>query len=114
MGIASKMSLNFFPKGKSDNDTVLASPDTRFGADVLPEAAAAPAAAGGSAEEAMLRLGNVMQRRAPAAADDVEDEDNLSLPLIGHLSLPRQLRILLVAFAVYTGVDLVRTASAIL
>ena len=101
MGIASKMSLNFFPTRKGDNDTVLASPDTRFGADVLPEAHASGATlapAGGSAEEAMLRLGNVMRRRAPAAADESEDEENLSLPLIGHLSLPRQLRILLAAF----------------
>ena len=101
MGIASKMSLNFLPNGKTrkgDNDTVLASPDTRFGADVLPEAHAA-APAGGSAEEAMLRLGNVMRRRAPVAAEEGEDEENLSLPLIGHLSLPRQLRLLLVAFA---------------
>ena len=104
MGIASKMSLNFLPKGKGDNDTVLASPDTCFGGDLLPEghafasAGAAAAPAGGSAEEAMLRLGNVMRRRAPAAADESEDEENLSLPLIGHLSLPRQLRILLAAF----------------
>ncbi len=97
MGIASRMSLNFLQNGKNGkggNDTVLASPDTRFGADVLIEAPAA----GGSAEEAMLRLGNVMRRRAPASADDNGEEENLSLPLIGHLSLPRQLRILLAAF----------------
>ncbi|MGJ9417021.1 methyl-accepting chemotaxis protein [Massilia sp. CMS3.1] len=100
MGIASKMSLNFLPKGKGDNDTVLASPDTRFGVDVMQDVMPPPPSPGGSADEAMLRLGSVMRRRAPAAADDTEDEDNLSLPLIGHLSLPRQLRILLVAFAV--------------
>ena len=105
MGIASKMSLNFLPKGKGDNDTVLASPDTRFGADVLADAVPGgvePAPAGGSAEEAMQRLGNVM-RRPPAAApsamaEDDDEDDKLSLPLIGHLSLPRQLRILLAAF----------------
>ncbi|MGX4642028.1 methyl-accepting chemotaxis protein [Massilia sp. SYSU DXS3249] len=108
MGIASKMSLNFLSKGKMEEDTVLSSPDTRFGpglhaiaggAGAAGSAADAPAAAptGGSAEEAMLRLGSVMRRRAPAAAEELE-EDNLSLPLIGHLSLPRQLRILLAAF----------------
>jgi twitching motility protein PilJ len=106
MGIASKMSFSFIPKGKGENDTVLASPDTRFGADVLIEAqpvaaGAGPMAPGGSADEAMLRLGNVM-RRPPlvsASAEEGEEEDNLRLPLIGHLSLPRQLRLLLVAFA---------------
>jgi twitching motility protein PilJ len=103
MGIASKMSLNFLAKGKMDDDTVLSSPDTRFGPSVfgIPgEGAGAPPAPSpsGSADEAMLRLGNLVRRRAPAAAED-EEEDNLSLPLIGHLSLPRQLRILLVAFA---------------
>ena len=100
MGIASKMGLNFFPKTKGENDTVLASPDTRFGADLMPDMPPAfSTSTAGSAEEAMLRLGNVMRRRAPSAADDSEAGDNLSLPLIGHLSLPRQLRLLLVAFA---------------
>jgi hypothetical protein len=56
MGIASKMSFSFIPKGrgKGDGDTVLSSPDTRFGADVLIEAqpvaaGAGPMAPGGSA-----------------------------------------------------------------
>jgi twitching motility protein PilJ len=88
------MSLSFLPKGKDENDTVLASPDTRFGADVLPSGFSSSS---GSAEEAMLRLGTVMRRRAPAAEEGA-DEDKLRLPLIGHLSLPRQLRLLLVAF----------------
>lgn len=97
MGI---MSLNFLSKGRSADETVLASPDTEFGPD-LAVAASMPAAGApphGSAGEAMLRLGHAIRRRAPVEEDD--EDSRLRLPLIGHLSLPRQLRILLVAFAV--------------
>ena len=99
MGI---MSLNFLSKGRSEDETVLSSPDTEFGADIALAGAADGMSGGaalapqhGSAGEAMLRLGHAIRRRAPAAD---EEEDKLRLPLIGHLSLSRQLRILLVAF----------------
>jgi twitching motility protein PilJ len=101
MGFASKLSLNFLPKDKDKDDgaTVLASPDTQFGIGLMPAAGVA-GAAGSSADDAALRLGNLAGRkqRAAAAAGDVEED--LRLPLIGHLSLPRQLRILLVAVAI--------------
>jgi twitching motility protein PilJ len=97
--------VNFLPKDKDDGATVLASPDTQFGIGLMPAAPApqpdAPAAPGGSADDAAQRLGNLAGRkqRAAAAAATNADED-LRLPLIGHLSLPRQLRILLAAFAI--------------
>jgi twitching motility protein PilJ len=105
MGFASKLSVNFLPKDKDDGATVLASPDTQFGVGVMPAAAgiADPAPSSGSADEAAERLGNLAgrkQRAAAAAAATGSDDEDLRLPLIGHLSLPRQLRILLVAFAV--------------
>ena len=104
MGI---MSLNFLSKDKNGDETVLSSPDTEFGSGPdgaalalagIPSAAggAATAEAPGSANAAMLRLGQLI--RPGASSTDDEEESNLSLPLIGHLSLPRQLRILLVAF----------------
>jgi twitching motility protein PilJ len=105
MGFASKLTVNFLPKDKDDGATVLASPDTQFGIGLMPAApaleSAAPAAPGGSADDAAQRLGNLAGRkqRAAAAAATSADED-LRLPLIGHLSLPRQLRILLAAFAI--------------
>jgi twitching motility protein PilJ len=105
MGFASKLTVNFLPKDKDDGATVLASPDTQFGIGLMPAAPApqpdAPAAPGGSADDAAQRLGNLAGRkqRAAAAAATNADED-LRLPLIGHLSLPRQLRILLAAFAI--------------
>jgi twitching motility protein PilJ len=111
MGFASKLTMNFFPKdggGKAqarDDEpvgTVLASPDTEFGAGMTPAAAGAGAALpAGSADDAALRLGHLTRRKqrnaAAAAAAAAGIDDELRLPLIGHLSLPRQLRILLVA-----------------
>jgi len=112
MGFASKLTVNFLAKHKDDGSTVLASPDTQFGIGLMPGAAtaaasadAAPAGASGlphhSADDAAERLGNLAgrkQRAAAAAAVATGADDDLRLPLIGHLSLPRQLRILLVAF----------------
>jgi twitching motility protein PilJ len=110
MGFASKLSTDFLPT--DDGATVLASPDTQFGIGVLPESAsaaapaapAAPAAgAANSADDAAERLGNLAGRRqrAAAAAKAAGGPDaDLRLPLIGHLSLPRQLRILLAVFAI--------------
>jgi len=129
MGFASKLSMNFLPKDKDDASTVLASPDTQFGVGAAPgggasaaiPAAAIPAAAGGaaasaafsaaasaastagatgSADSAALRLGNLSRRKQRAAAAAASADDDLRLPLIGHLSLPRQLRILLIAFVI--------------
>ena len=99
MGFASKISMGFFPKAKQD--AALAA-DTEFGADPVeprPQLQAVPASAPDEAadEASPLRLGNIMRRkRGVAAADEAETE--LQLPLIGHLSLARQLRILLVVF----------------
>jgi twitching motility protein PilJ len=112
MGFASKLTVNFLPKDKDDGATVLASPDTQFGGGLMPNpgagsagagsAGAAPAAPAGSADDAAQRLGNLAGRkqRAAAAAAATGADDDLRLPLIGHMSLPRQLRILLAAFAI--------------
>ena len=107
MGFASKLTLNFLAKDKdgADGATVLASPDTQFGAPMAAVAAAAPAAAParakgeGSASAAALRLGSLLRRRRAEPASDAAAplDDDLRLPLIGHLSLPRQLRILMLA-----------------
>jgi twitching motility protein PilJ len=111
MGFASKLSMTFLPKDKDDGSTVLASPDTQFGIGVISAAPSAAAiladadgtnTAGGSADDAALRLGNLARRKQRAAAKSAAagKGDDLSLPLIGHLSLPRQLRLLLVAFTI--------------
>jgi twitching motility protein PilJ len=96
MGFASKLSMNVFSKDSADDDTALASPDTQFGAGVLPP----PASEGvaplhGSADAAARRLGNTRPRKP---LNGTGDEDDLRLPLIGHLSLSRQLRLVLAAF----------------
>ena len=97
MGFASKLSMNAFSKDDEDDDTVLASPDTQFGPGMVPPQTAhgGPAPQHGSAEAAARRLGNTRPRKALNAAP--EDND-LRLPLIGHLSLSRQLRLVLAAF----------------
>jgi twitching motility protein PilJ len=117
MGFASKLSMNFLPKDKDDGSTVLASPDTQFGAGMgsatavaVIDAPAATGASTGSADDAALRLGNLTRRKQRAAAKKAGQQagngnnnggdDALRLPLIGHLSLPRQLRILLIAFSI--------------
>jgi twitching motility protein PilJ len=114
MGFASKLTLDFLAKDKdgvADGNTVLASPDTQFGVPSMAMPAAAAAAAAptepapaarkaGSARTAALRLASLLRRRRaePAAEPGVAvPDDDLRLPLIGHLSLPRQLRILLLA-----------------
>jgi twitching motility protein PilJ len=111
MGFASKMAMGFSTKGKELDDTVLASPDTQFGPGVLAAAPPIPAAPPPiqSADEAALRLGNfgnVVRRKQRAAEAAASEDADLRLPLIGHLSLPRQLRLLLVAAVV--GIALTR------
>jgi twitching motility protein PilJ len=88
-------------KGKEQGDTVLVSPDTQFGPGLLVEPPVAKSAPdpGHSADEAMLRLGDLGQlarRKERAAAAAASEDEDLRLPLIGHLSLPRQLRLLLI------------------
>jgi twitching motility protein PilJ len=119
MGFASKFSMGSSARRGDDADTVLASPDTQFGAGLMPGPAGAPAGAAHpadaqsadahSADDAMLRLGslgNVARRKQRAAAAAASVEDKLRLPLIGHMSLPRQLRILLVAAVIGIGLTI--------
>ncbi|MBQ5950260.1 methyl-accepting chemotaxis protein [Massilia sp. ST3] len=98
MGFASKLATNFISRESADDDTVLSSPDTQFGPGFAAAAPAAPAV-GGSAEAAARRLGNIRHRKGTPASEDSGALDDLRLPLIGHLSLPRQLRLLLGSFA---------------
>jgi twitching motility protein PilJ len=97
MGFASKLSMNVFSKDDDgDDDTVLASPDTQFGPGMAPPAAhEGTAQLHGSADAAARRLGNTRPRKPLNAA---LEQDHLRLPLIGHLSLSRQLRLVLAAF----------------
>jgi len=97
MGFAPKLSMNVFSKDSVDDDTVLASPDTQFGTGMLPHQLShdGDAPLHGSAEAAARRLGNTRPRK-PLNASGAEDD--LRLPLIGHLSLSRQLRLVLAAF----------------
>ncbi|WP_332877286.1 methyl-accepting chemotaxis protein [Massilia sp. S19_KUP03_FR1] len=88
MGFASKLSINFAPKAVS-GETVLSSPDSEFGAEP------------GTAAFRALNPGADAPAATPAATDATRDDGGTgwSLPLIGHLSLPRQLRVLLYAAA---------------
>ncbi|MDK6075712.1 methyl-accepting chemotaxis protein [Massilia varians] len=90
--------MNVFSKDSADDDTVLASPDTQFGPGVL----APPShdgAAHGSADAAARRLGGTRPRKSqPGTGESAGDGDELRLPLIGHLSLSRQLRLVMAAF----------------
>ncbi len=99
MGFASKLSMNVFSKDSADDDTVLASPDTQFGPGVLAPQPVHDGAAHGSADAAARRLGSTRPRKSqPGAGESAGDGDELRLPLIGHLSLSRQLRLVLAAF----------------
>ena len=106
MGFASKISINAFLKdnaASAQEDTALVSPDTQFGPGVLPQQPSndgrgqAQTPLHGSADAAARRLGNTRPRK-PLGVVPGEDDD-LRLPLIGHLSLARQLRLVLAAFA---------------
>lgn len=104
MGFASKLSMNVFSKDSADDDTVLASPDTQFGAGMPPPQPQPPAEGAtplhGSADAAARRLGGTRPRKPQHAASEAPAEgDELRLPLIGHLSLARQLRLVMAAFA---------------
>ncbi|QYF91623.1 methyl-accepting chemotaxis protein [Massilia sp. PAMC28688] len=116
------------PKGGDDNVGVLAAPDTEFGPElsgeqpspVMEEAAAShaeadPVAAGGDAAPASgtsrFGFGRAAPQDSPAADAPVvaDDSNDLVLPFIGHLSLPRQLRILFYTF----GASVVVTVAAL-
>ncbi len=101
MGFADKLTMGFAPKGKPEHEVALTSPDTQFGPRPTPAAAPARAAvetpAAGDAATP-LSLGGILRRKS--VATEAEEAQDLQLPLIGHLSLARQLRILLITFAV--------------
>ena len=105
MGFASKLSMGFSPKAKPEHEVALTSPDTQYGAKPAPKLepvpTPAPASAEASGDEAAspLSLGGIMRRKRAAASPE-EEAQELQLPLIGHLSLARQLRILLVTFVI--------------
>ena len=91
--------MGLSPKGKREHELALSAPDTEFGHDVDADPdLAAPAADPRAAEEAAgpLSLGGAIRRKSAPLRDDVGHD--LKLPLIGHLSLARQLRILLLTF----------------
>lgn len=90
MGFASKLSINFAPKAASGG-TVLSSPDSEFGAE--PGTAAFRALNPASAPTATPRAA------AAATGAAADGAGGWTVPLIGHLSLPRQLRVLLYAAA---------------
>jgi twitching motility protein PilJ len=109
MGFASKLSMGFSPRGKLEPEVALASPDTQFGPDpgaavppLRPVPAAGPADASNDDAASPLSLGGIMRRKRDAAPNAEETAHELQLPLIGHLSLARQLRILLLTFV--TGI----------
>ena len=84
------------PEQKLDGGVAVAGPDTEFGA-TPPEPASAQDAHAGTPDDATpLSIGGAIRRKRGAAPGD-ESVDN-PLPFIGHLSLPRQLRILLMVF----------------
>jgi twitching motility protein PilJ len=99
MGFAPKISMSSSAADEAQDDTVLASPDTQFGAGLMPETAHSADAAA----RRLGNLGNVARRKQRAAAATTATPDDLRLPLIGHLSLPRQLRILLTGAVVGIG-----------
>ncbi|MDB5753727.1 MAG: chemotaxis protein, partial [Massilia sp.] len=106
MGFASKLSMGFSPRGKLEPEVAQTSPDTQLGPNpdaavppLRPVPAAGPADASNDAASP-LSLGGIMRRKRAAAPNAEEPAQELQLPLIGHLSLARQLRILLLTFVI--------------
>ncbi|MGZ3184931.1 MAG: methyl-accepting chemotaxis protein [Telluria sp.] len=111
MGFADKFTAGMFSRSKrtaADKIEIVPPPDTEFGMPNSPpprapegtpslESPAGVDAAGAAAEEASspLSLAGFMRRRAQAGDGEAERP----LPFIGHLSLARQLRILLMVLA---------------
>jgi twitching motility protein PilJ len=86
MGFADKFSLG---RAKKDQLHVTPAQDTEFGTRLLPNLSAPVEQ---DDPNAPLRIGSIMGRKR---TQDDDAELDTPLPLIGHLSLPRQLRILL-------------------
>lgn len=84
------------PEEKHDGAVAVAGPDTEFGVDSAAPAPVQDAQPGAPDDASPLSIGGAIRRKRAAAPAD-EDIDN-PLPFIGHLSLPRQLRILLMVF----------------
>ncbi|WP_426114939.1 methyl-accepting chemotaxis protein [Massilia sp. PWRC2] len=98
MGFATKLTMGFTPKEQSAHDVALSSPDTQFGSKTAPPGTAAPDAPDSApAADVATPLSLAGLLRRSAGAEPVLD---MQLPLIGHFSLARQLRILLLAFAI--------------
>ncbi|MGZ8290465.1 MAG: methyl-accepting chemotaxis protein [Telluria sp.] len=108
MGFAWKGSTGVLSDDKHDGAEVVAEHDDAGGLAAAAEPAAAPvvaarpeaqpaeSSADAAADASPLSIGGAIRRKGGAAAAG-EDVDN-PLPFIGHLSLPRQLRILLMVF----------------
>lgn len=84
------------PEEKQDGAVAVAGPDTEFGVESAAPAPAQDAQPGAPDDASPLSIGGAIRRKRAAAPGD-EAIDN-PLPFIGHLSLPRQLRILLMVF----------------
>ena len=84
------------PEEKHDGAVAVAGPDTEFGVESAAPAPAQDAQPGAPDDASPLSIGGAIRRKRAAAPGD-EAIDN-PLPFIGHLSLPRQLRILLMVF----------------
>ena len=127
MGFAWKSSFGAGPKGGDDNVGVLAAPDTEFGPDVgagddlssAATSAPAPYAPYDAPPAAYANGGFGDTVSAPSDSADApglgrsdvalgdDGDDDIKLPFIGHLSLPRQLRILFIVFGVSVLVTVV-------
>ncbi|MCC6073351.1 methyl-accepting chemotaxis protein [Massilia sp. GCM10020059] len=84
------------PEEKQDGAVAVAGPDTEFGGEAAAPAPAPEPQPGAPDDASPLSIGGAIRRKRGAAPAD-EAIDN-PLPFIGHLSLPRQLRILLMVF----------------
>ena len=102
MGFAWKSSLGFSPKGGDDNVGVLAAPDTEFGPELTEEPSAvvesAPSALPAQVEAEQESGSDLLIGGGRGNLAD-EPENQWQLPMIGHLSLGRQQRILMGVFA---------------
>ena len=99
MGFAWKSALGLGSLGLAPAGS---GPDTEFGAEFAADTAAPPVplkpSNNDSAASAALRLADVVRGARPAPPVQDDGDAGLMLPFIGHMSLPRQLRILLVVF----------------
>ncbi len=103
MGFAWKKGLS--PKGGDDNVGVLAAPDTEFGPELTQEPHGGAAADGfADVPDPAPQASTLLDSPAPEQPADLailadDGDDEMVLPMIGHLSLARQTRILAMVFA---------------